>query len=494
VGRVLALVAVAAIAGGAGAGSARAGSRARRPVTMAASMTAPATARIIETTPDLVNALTVKRPRAFAAAPARGSAVIEVNPAVRYQTILGFGGAMTDTSAWLLRDELGSRARKIAFQALFGAAGLDLDYVRIPMGGSDFTRTGTPYTYDDRAPGKTDPSLAHFSIAHDRAYILPALREMLAIDPGIFTLASPWTPPPWMKANDAYDNVKLGGTLLVRDYPAWAQYFVKFLRAYGAAGVPVDAITPMNEPTTGRTWPGSAFFTADQVPWLTQDLAPALQAARLHPRIYGDDDVIPSLEASQVLLNGPAASELSGMAYHCYLGMAEISALHAEYPNEQILMNECSPGIIPYAPAEVGIDATRNWASGVQLWNLALDQVGGPVQAPNAGCHGCTAIMSVDTRTHTPRFGLTYDELGQMSRYVHRGAVRIASTRLVAEGPNGYGVTTGVDDVAFTNPNGSTVLVAYNSSHAAKPVAIDEGNRYLNWTMAPGSTVTFTWH
>jgi glucosylceramidase len=72
--------------------------------------------------------------------------------------------------------------------------------------------------------------------------------------------------------------------------------------------------------------------------------------------------------------------------------------------------------------------------------------------------------------------------------------VRIASTRLVAEGPNGYGVTTGVDDVAFTNPNGSTVLVAYNSSRAPKPVAIDEDNRYLNWTMAPGSTVTFTWH
>lgn len=450
-------------------------------------------ADIVQTTADLQDALTVKPPRRFGASAARGAQVIDVDPAVRYQRIVGFGGAMTDSSAWLLYDELSPAERQLTMEGLFGRQGIHLDYVRIPMGATDFTVGGRPYTYDDLPPGQTDPGLAHFSVAHDDAYIVPALREMLQLNPRIFTLATPWTPPPWMKANDAYDNQKLAGTVLPQDYPAWAAYFVKFLQAYRARGIPIDAITMMNEPHSLSSWPGSAFSAAAQAQWLPQFLAPALAAARLRPAIFGLDDT--EVTDAETLLNSAAGSHVTGLAVHCYQGMASMSLLHAVYQNKRILEDECAPGIIPYTPAEVAIDATRNWASGVQLWNLALDPAGGPVQMPNFGCGGCSGIVTVNEATHTTTFGAGYYQLGQLSKYVLPGAVRIDSTRLVwdYQPPAGRGVSRGVDDVAFINPDGSKVLVAYNSAPLARAVAVHYGGRYLNWTVPAGATVTFVW-
>jgi glucosylceramidase len=220
---------------------------------------------------------------------------------------------------------------------------------------------------------------------------------------------------------------------------------------------------------------------------LPQDLAPALGAAGLHPTIFGDDDT--ELSDAQALLSGPAAPTLGGIAFHCYQGMGQMTSLHDEYPSEPIVLSECSPGIIPYAPAEVPIDATRNWASGVQLWNLALDTSGGPYGAA-MGCPGCTGVVTVNTQTHTPSFGLNYYEYGQTSKFVQPGAVRIYSTRLVSDGD---GVTPGVDDVAFVNPDGSKVLVAYNSRARAARLAVDWRGRYVNWTLPGKGTVTLIW-
>jgi O-glycosyl hydrolase len=313
------------------------------------------------------------------------------------------------------------------------------------------------------------------------------LREALAVNPGVFTLANPWSPPPWMKANDTFDNVGLDGSVQPQYYGALAQYFVKFIQAYQAQGVPIDAITPMNEPNSNSPYPGSALMPDADATFLPQDLAPALGAAGLHPTIFGDDDT--ELSDAQALLSGPAAPTLGGIAFHCYQGMGQMTSLHDEYPSEPIVLSECSPGIIPYAPAEVPIDATRNWASGVQLWNLALDTSGGPYGAA-MGCPGCTGVVTVNTQTHTPSFGLNYYEYGQTSKFVQPGAVRIYSTRLVSDGD---GVTPGVDDVAFVNPDGSKVLVAYNSRARAARLAVDWRGRYVNWTLPGKGTVTLIW-
>jgi len=196
------------------------------------------------------------------------------------------------------------------------------------------------------------------------------------------------------------------------------------------------------------------------------------------------------LSDAQALLSGPAAHTVGGIAFHCYKGMRQMSALHAEYPSEDIVMDECSPGIIPYATAEVPIDAMRNWASAVQLWNLALDPAGGPYESI-FGCPGCTGIVTVNEQTHTASAGLNYFQYGQTTRYVEPGAVRIFSTRLVLDR---YGITSGVDDVAFVNPDGSKVLVAYNNRAQAASLAVRWRGRYLNWTLPGRAAVTLIWH
>jgi glucosylceramidase len=448
---------------------------------------AAAAVTIVQTTADMHDALTILHPEPFAARPAAGSRVIRIDPRIRYQHITGFGAAMTDTSAWLLYDELAPVWRDATMNALFGPEGLRLNFVRIPMAASDYTVSSTPYSYDDPPSGRSDPTLADFSIAHDEAYIIPALREMLAVNPGVFTLASPWSAPPWMKANHTYDNVGLGGVVLPQDYAALAQYFVKFIAAYQSRGVPVDAITPMNEPNSDSTWPGSALTPADDATFLPQYLAPALSSASLHPTIFGDDDT--ELTDAQALLSGPAAATLGGIAFHCYKGMGQMSALHAEYPAENIVLDECSPGISPYATAEIPIDATRNWASAVQLWNLALDPSGGPYESA-WGCPGCSGLVTVNEQSGTPSIGLNYYEYGQSTKYVEPGAVRIFSTRLVHDG---LGVTRGVDDVAFINPDGTKVLVAYNNAARRARLAVRWRARYLNWVLPGHATVTLIW-
>jgi glucosylceramidase len=268
---------------------------------------------------------------------------------------------------------------------------------------------------------------------------------------------------------------------------------VKFIQAYQAQGIPIDDITMMDEPHTLSPWPGTALMVSDQIPFLAQNLAPALAAAGLTPHIYGLDDT--EIADAQTMLQSPAAPDITGSAFHCYQGMGQMSTLHYEFPTKDIIENECSPGITPYSTGEVAIDATRNWASSVQLWNLALDPDGGPVQPPNYGCGGCTGIVAVDENTHATTYGLNYYQLGQVSKYVQPGAVRIDTNRAVADyaDATGYGVTPGVDNVAFQNPDGSKVLVATNNSPAAVKVAVDWHGQYLNWTLWPGAMVTFTW-
>ena len=452
----------------------------------------PASAKVVQTTANLSNRLTVKAPLLFTGRPARGARVLHVYASVRYQRMLGFGAAMTDSSAWLLYDELTPKQKASTMKALFSSSGIDLDYVRIPIGASDYVVKRDPYSYDDVPSGHTDPALAHFSIAHDKRYILPALREMLAVNRNIYTLANPWSAPPWMKANGAFDNKEWHGNVLPKFYPSLAKYFVKFIDAYKRAGVPIDAITPMNEPESPSRWPGTHLTADDDAKFVPDDLAPALRGAGLHPAIYGPDQG--QLADAQTLFAGPARDDFAGAAFHCYHGtMAKISSFHRQFPGAPVLVNECSPGIIPYATADVPIDAARNWASGVQLWNLALDPDGGPVESNKSyGCPHCTGVVTVKEATHSTIYNANYYQLGQTSKYVQPGAVRISSTRFVHDLPHG-GVSPGIDDVAYLNPDGSLVMVAYNSGGSPGAFAVNWRGRFLNWTLASRATVTLVW-
>jgi glucosylceramidase len=455
---------------------------------------------VVQTTADLSQRLTrLPNLRFETKRVPQGVPIVHVDDAVAYQRVVGVGAAVTDTSAWLLHDELSPTARAVVMSKLFGPGGIRLGFVLVPMGASDFTKDGTPYSYDDLPRGQSDPSLSRFSIAHDYAYVLPTLRQLLAINPRAEIVAAPWSPPGWMKANDALDNTQDAGTLLSGAYGPLAQYFVKFIRAYASRGVRIDAIAPQNEPGQRALYPSLNLPEPDEAAFISQYLAPALAAAGLHPHIYGDDwKWLRWRRAFALAANRAAAKDLTGIAWHCYSGNAGVmTTLHRAAPGLDQIESECSDGGAPGPPGELMI-AFRNWASTVLLWNLALDPRGGPVQPPNDGCQHCTGVITVDERKHTVSYGPDYYVLGQFSAFVQPGARRIGSEHFVSYNtPDRYHrinyATAGLDDVAFQNPNRSTVLLAHNNAKHSERFAVAWHGRLFTYSLPPGATVTFAW-
>jgi glucosylceramidase len=340
-----------------------------------------------------------------------------------------------------------------------------------------------------------DPSLKHFSIAHDSRYTLPSLRQALALNPAAQVIATPWTPPDWMKIYNNLGNSDNASYLLPSDYATLANYFVKFLQGYASAKVPVAAVTPQNEPGQGTWYPGLNLPEWAEASFVADYLKPALRRARLNTAIFGYDSTWSTTVPPYVsgLLAGPAARDLAGVAFHCYYGTPTVmSDLHREHPKLEQWVSECTSQTDPtWFPAELEIASLRNWASAVALWNLALDPGGGPVQAPNTACTGCTGVVTVDERTHQVSFGAPYYQLGQVSKFLKPGAVRIYSNHFVNYSAAGPG--QGLDDVAFRNPDGTEALVAYNNSNAPTRFAVVWHDRSFTYKLPAEAMVTFTW-
>jgi glucosylceramidase len=459
---------------------------------------APLTAgevRVVQTTADLSERLTPLADARFERGIPDGIPVIDVDDADVDQRVIGVGAAMTDTSAWLIWDGLPPHARLALLERLFGAGGIGLRVLRVPIGASDFTRGGTPYSYDDVARGTSDPQLRRFSIAHDTTYILPALIHARALAPALEVIASPWSPPAWMKTNDSLANLEGTGRLRADAYGRFARYVVRFVESYRARGVPIAAVTPQNEPGQRSRYPGLDLTEPDQVR-LIRDLARALAAQRPATAIYGLDYAWRYAGEADRLVR---AVPLAGVAWHCYEGDPRVmTTLHARDSALEQIVSECSSGIAPGAPAALLIAAFRNWASTVILWNLALDPDGGPVQPPNMGCRGCTGVVTIDPRTHTISYRPDYYELGQFGAFVAPGALRIGSTAFVTDnyvhlhGRPAY-TTPGLDDVAFRNRDGTDVLLAYNSARQPARFAVRWRGAGFVHTLPAGATVTFLW-
>ena len=422
----------------------------------------------------------------------------------------GFGGAITDSSATVLY-RLSPAARAATMRSLFDpVTGDGLDYLRQPIGASDFVATAD-YTYDDLPAGQTDYAQQHFSIAHDQAQILPLLRQAEALNPHLQIIASPWSPPAWMKTNGSL----IGGRLIddPRIYRSYALYLLKFVQAYRANGVHVDAITVQNEPQnrTPSGYPGTDMPSAQEEKVIS-DLGPMLRAAGLRTQIFAYDhnwtehpnDVAatPPDETADInaypqnVLNSPAAKYVAGVAYHCYFGdPSAMTTLHNQFPDKAIYFTECSGSqsadpantfsdTLKWHARNLIIGSPRNWAETVINWNLALDPSGGPHVG---GCATCTPIVTVgpgDTVTRNAE----YYTLGHLARFVQPGAVRIASTSFGTTGWNGQ-----VMDVAFRNPDGSTVLVAHNENDNPSTFGVKEGDQAFSYTLPGGALATFTW-
>ncbi len=422
---------------------------------------------------------------------------INVDDGQRYQSVTGVGGGLTDSSAWLIQKNLGRRVRAALIKNLFGRRGAHLTFIRIPIGASDFTVHRRPYSYDDLPRGRSDPRLKHFSVAHDDRYIVPVLRQTMRIDAKTRLLAALWSPPRWMKANHAFGDTNFAGSLLSRDRQPLASYFVRFVQAYARRHIHIWGLAPQNEPWSGAPFPAMVVPESDEANWIVRDLKPALEAARLRTGIYGSETGFSNVTYPLRLISGVARTTISGITQHCYNGTPNVlSTIHSMAPQLELVVSKCAIEISPYAAPEIVIGSMRNWASTVALWNLALDPGGGPVEPPNRGCGGCRGLVAINERTHRVTYRLPYYQLGQFGRYVHPGARRVASPHFVNyyyhSGRN-YGVTQGIDDVAFVNPDGGRVLVAYNSSRRATRFAVTWHGESFTYNLASRATVTFHW-
>src|SRR5690349_12696680 len=244
---------------------------------------APVTAHVWVTTPDGADKLTPMPPATFGSATPAAPTIV-VDPTLTYQRMQGFGGAITDSAATVLY-RLSPAARAATMRSLFDpVTGDGLDYLRQPIGASDFVATAD-YTYDDLPAGQTDYAQQHFSIAHDQAQILPLLRQAEAINPHLQIIASPWSPPAWMKTNGSL----IGGRLIddPRIYRSYALYLLKFVQAYKANGVHIDAITVQNEPQnrTPSGYPGTDMPSVQEEKVIS-DLGHMLRAAGLRPQLF----------------------------------------------------------------------------------------------------------------------------------------------------------------------------------------------------------------
>ena len=419
--------------------------------------------------------------------PQRAAALtIFVNDTKQFQTIDGFGASLTDSSAWLLRNKLSDAQFQKLMERLFDREkGIGLNLLRQPMGSSDFALED--YTYDDMPPGQSDPDLQHFSIEKDERYIIPVLRAALAVNPKIKILATPWSPPAWMKSNDSL----VQGSLRPDDYDAMARYFVKFVKAYERAGIPIFDVTMQNEPLNIEAdYPSLLMSSSEQAAFLGTALGPAFRAAGLRTKIFiFDHNWDLTHYPIEVLSDARAAAYTSGIAIHCYGGNAAAqSELHERYPNLPIWLTECSGGSwqkgnLLDEQVRLIIDSTRNWSHSVILWNLALDQNHEPHLG---GCKNCRGVITVKTDDGTGEAVPTVDftALAHVSKFVRPGARRIESNTF---GPGS------LEDVAFRNPDGSIVLLVLNSG--SKPITfnISWKEKYAVYTLPGNSAATFTW-
>ena len=405
--------------------------------------------------------------------------IIALNPEKKFQEILGFGAAFTDASCYMF-NQLSVDAREQLFHELFHASKLGLNVCRTCIGASDYSTE--LYSFDE---GEPDPELKRFSIDHDRGYLLPALREARRVNPQLFLFSTPWSPPGWMKLNGSM----LGGSMRKRYFASYAQYFLKFLQAYAAEGVPIQAVTSQNEVDTDQDgrMPACLWGQEYEIEFVKEHLGPVLKANGISAKVWLLDHNYNLWGRVICELDDPDVRKYANaIAWHGYAGNTSMmSKVHDAHPDAEMHWTEGGPDYTSpdYATdwAQWGhtfTEALRNWCQSLTGWNLALDEKG----RPNIGPFPCGGLVTIHSQTKEITRSGQYWALAHFSRLIRRGAHRFDSRGML---PN-------IDHVACENPGGQRVLVVTNAS-AARPVALQMGVMVADLVLAGNSVTTLVW-
>jgi glucosylceramidase len=411
---------------------------------------------------------------------------IALDPGATRQEILGFGGALTDATCFVL-SQLSETERQAVMHDLFAPGEMAMNVCRTCIGASDYSRTA--YTFDESS--EPDPDLKKFSIDHDKAYILPVLRDARKANPELFLFSSPWTPPGWMKSGGSM----LGGAMRKPSFAPYAQYFLKFLNAYKAEGVAIDAVTVQNEVDTDQDgrMPACLWGQEYEIDFVQNHLGPALRKAGASTKIWVLDHNYALWGRAIDELSIPGANEyIEGIAWHGYVGEpSAMTRVHNAFPQKSAYWTEGGPDV---AQPDYQTDYTkwagtfngilRNWARCITSWNLALDEKG----KPNIGPFSCGGVVTIDNETHKITKSGQYWAFAHYSRHVRRGA-KVFQTNGVGEG---QGTAGAISHTGFRNTDGRFVVVLANSG-PEKRVQLLLGSNALELDLPADSVHTLQW-
>ena len=433
-----------------------------------------------------------KSDKYFGTSSCSSPSALEVNISTNeiYQEIEGFGAALTNSSAWLIDNS--TRREEIIDKLFSPDSGIGINYIRLAMGSSDFVQ-GEHYSY---AETPNDMDLSEFSIERDREHIIPVLQDILAINPDIKIMGSPWSPPGWMKTSGQFVcGSHWDSRLKTEMYSVYADYFIRFIQEYAIEGIQIHAITIQNEPLyCPWDYPG-LYMPGDQQRDFIKVLGPKLAENGIDTEIvifdhnWDDSEQTGAFDYAEVIYDDPIAlSYIAGTGFHGY-GNGEASMQELVYyldPTKAIYFTERTnftgwtnwDQVLSHIAKYYFIDVIRYWSKNVLLWNLALDTENGPY---NGGCPNCTGVVTVEDDYFEKE--IDYYIIGHFSKFVQQGANRIYSNTFEGE----------LETVAFQNPDGSLVVVTLNPGWDTVTYKINWNNMYINHSLTPQSMATFVW-
>ncbi|MFM9839488.1 MAG: glycoside hydrolase family 30 protein [Cyclobacteriaceae bacterium] len=409
--------------------------------------------------------------------------IIEVDTTQHFQTVDGFGFALTGGSAYLINQKLSATAREELLKELFLTDGnrIGVSYLRVSIGASDLD--DHVFSYDDLPANKTDVLLNHFSFAEDQKNLIPVLKQIVKLNPEIKIMGSPWSAPAWMKDNA---NPK-GGHLKPEYYDAYAKYFVKYIQGMAAEGIVIDAITLQNEPENPKNNPSMLMTAEEQALFVKKHLGPIFREAKIKTKIVVFDHNCDNPNYPITILNDANAKKfVDGSAFHLYLGnITALSEVHESHPDRNIYFTEQwtwsqgnFDGDLRWHTKNLIVGATRNWSRNVLEWNLAADQN----QNPHTDQGGCTECLGALTINDSVSRNVSYYIIAHASKFVRPGSVRVASN-----------IIEGLPNVAFVTPKGQKVLIVLNDTDQEKGFSIKFKEKTAPTVLAAGAVGTYVW-
>mgnify|MGYP003584828381 FL=1 len=436
---------------------------------------------------------------AFNSKPNMSPYTITLNPAESYQVMEGFGAAITGSTCYnLLKMSAGDRARLLK-ETFDPVSGMGYSYIRISMGCSDFSLS--EYTHCDTK------GIENFALhTEDKTYVIPVLKEILAIRPDIRIMASPWTCPKWMKVNNLTEKKPVdswtSGQLNPAYYQDYATYFVKYIEAMKSEGINITSVTIQNEPLN-RYNSASLYMTwQEQRDFIKTALGPAFRSAGIQSKIIVYDhnynyDADRAENKDQIdyplhIYSDPEAAQyIDGAAYHAYGGdKSELADVHARNTSKNLYFTEISIGSWGYSFAddlmwnmnEVCLGTINNWAKAVIVWNFMLDANHGPNRP--GGCTTCYGAIDIQSDYKTMTRNSHYYTIGHLAKVFPPGAKRIATT--------GY-KATGLYYAAFVNPDASYAAVMQNDTDKPLNITLADGSHTFTFEVSAKSVVSVKW-